>query len=574
MKMLKNPATKYRSFKPINLTDRQWPSRTITRAPIWMSTDLRDGNQALFEPMNGERKMRMFKTLVQIGFKEIEVAFPSASQTDFNFVRELIEGGHIPDDVTIEVLTQARDDLIERTFESLRGAPRAIVHLYNATAPEFRKIVFGLDQNGVKELAQKAARTMKRLADAAPETHFTLQYSPEVFSGTELEFAKDVCDAVFDIWQPTPDHKAIVNLPATVEMATPNVYADQIEWMHRNLARRDSLIVSVHPHNDRGTAVAAAELAVMAGADRIEGCLFGNGERTGNVDLVTLALNLYTQGVDPGLDFSNINEVARTAEECTQLPVHPRHPYVGDLVFTAFSGSHQDAIKKGLAVQKPDAMWEVPYMPIDPNDLGRTYDSVIRVNSQSGKGGIAYLLEQTYGVVLPRRLQVDFSSAVQRLTDTSGQEVTPSQIWELFQQEYVRTAAPVHYIGHSLSEQDGRERIKLTVEINGTRRVLHGEGNGPLDALMHAMDVPVRIQHYEERALTQGADARAVAVAEMAGADLTGSAFGVGIDANLVTASIRAVISGVNRAYARASDDAKQRFFDAALNDEAERAEA
>ncbi|HEY4298406.1 MAG TPA: 2-isopropylmalate synthase, partial [Paraburkholderia sp.] len=323
--MLKNPPTKYRSFKPINLTDRQWPSRTITRAPIWMSTDLRDGNQALFEPMNAERKMRMFKTLVQIGFKEIEVAFPSASQTDFNFVRELIEGGHIPDDVTIEVLTQARDDLIERTFESLRGAPRAIVHLYNATAPEFRKIVFGLDQNGVKELAQKAARTMKRLADAAPETHFTLQYSPEVFSGTELEFAKEVCDAVFDIWQPTPEHKAIVNLPATVEMATPNVYADQIEWMHRNLARRDSLIVSVHPHNDRGTAVAAAELAVMAGADRIEGCLFGNGERTGNVDLVTLALNLYTQGVDPELDFSNINEVARTAEECTQLPVHPRH---------------------------------------------------------------------------------------------------------------------------------------------------------------------------------------------------------------------------------------------------------
>ncbi|HEX7936875.1 MAG TPA: 2-isopropylmalate synthase [Paraburkholderia sp.] len=572
--MLKNPATKYRSFKPINLTDRQWPSRTITHAPIWMSTDLRDGNQALFEPMNGERKMRMFKKLVQIGFKEIEVAFPSASQTDFNFVRELIEGGHIPDDVTIEVLTQARDDLIERTFESLRGAPRAIVHLYNATAPEFRKIVFGLEKSGVKELAQKAARTMKRLADATPDTHFTLQYSPEVFSGTELEFAKEVCDAVFDIWQPTPEHKAIVNLPATVEMATPNVYADQIEWMHRNLARRDSLIVSVHPHNDRGTAVAAAELAVMAGADRIEGCLFGNGERTGNVDLVTLALNLYTQGVDPGLDFSNINEVARTAEECTQLPVHPRHPYVGDLVFTAFSGSHQDAIKKGLAVQKSDALWEVPYMPIDPNDLGRTYDSVIRVNSQSGKGGIAYLLEQTYGVVLPRRLQVDFSSAVQRFTDESGQEVTSSQIWELFQQEYVQNTAPVHYIGHNLSEQDGRERIRLTVEIHGVRRVLNGEGNGPLDALMHAMNVPVRIQHYEERALTQGADARAVAVAEMAGAEVTGSAFGVGIDANLVTASIRAVISGVNRAYARANASAKERFFETALNDEAERAEA
>ncbi|KAA1015907.1 2-isopropylmalate synthase [Paraburkholderia panacisoli] len=568
--MLKKPATKYRSFKPINLTDRQWPSRTITRAPIWMSTDLRDGNQALFEPMNAQRKMRMFKTLVQIGFKEIEVAFPSASQTDFNFVRELIEGGHIPDDVTIEVLTQARDDLIERTFESLRGAPRAIVHLYNATAPEFRKIVFGLEKSGVKELAQKAARTMKRLADATPQTHFTLQYSPEVFSGTELEFAKEVCDAVFDIWEPTPEHKAIVNLPATVEMATPNVYADQIEWMHRNLARRDSLIVSVHPHNDRGTAVAAAELAVMAGADRVEGCLFGNGERTGNVDLVTLALNLYTQGVDPELDFSNINEVARTAEECTQLPVHPRHPYVGDLVFTAFSGSHQDAIKKGFAVQKPDAIWEVPYMPIDPSDLGRTYDSVIRVNSQSGKGGIAYLLEQGYGVALPRRLQVDFSSAVQRYTDDSGQEVTPTQIWELFQHEYVRTVEPIHYIGHSLAEREGREHIRLTVDINGTRRVLSGAGNGPLDALMHAIGAPVRIQHYEERALTQGADARAIAVAEMAGADVAGSAFGVGIDANLVTASIRAVISGVNRAYARASAQAQERFFDAALNDATE----
>ncbi|MDR8395121.1 2-isopropylmalate synthase [Paraburkholderia sp. USG1] len=568
--MLKNPATKYRSFKPIDLTDRQWPSRTITQAPIWMSTDLRDGNQSLFEPMDAQRKMRMFKTLVQIGFKEIEVAFPSASQTDFNFVRELIEGGHIPDDVTIEVLTQARDDLIERTFESLRGVPRAIVHLYNATAPEFRKIVFNLEKSGVKELAQNAARTMKRIAATMPETQFTFQYSPEVFSGTEIEFAKEVCDAVFDIWEPTPEHKAIVNLPATVEMSTPNIYADQIEWMHRNLKRRDSLVISVHPHNDRGTAVAAAELAVMAGADRIEGCLFGNGERTGNVDLVTLALNLYTQGVDPGLDFSNINEVARTTEECTQLPIHPRHPYVGDLVFTAFSGSHQDAIKKGFAVQKPDAMWEVPYMPIDPADLGRTYDSVIRVNSQSGKGGIAYLLEQGYGVVLPRRLQVDFSSAVQRFTDDSGQEVTSAQIWELFQQEYVQNATPIHYVGHSLSERDGREHIKLTVDIDGTRRVLNGAGNGPLDALMHAIGVPVRIQHYEERALTQGADARAVAVAEMAGADVAGSAFGVGIDANLVTASIRAVISGVNRAYARVNAQAKERFFEAAMNDATE----
>jgi 2-isopropylmalate synthase len=575
--MLKNPATKYRAFTPVNLPDRAWPSRTITHPPIWMSTDLRDGNQALFEPMNAQRKMRMFKTLVQIGFKEIEVAFPSASETDFNFVRELIEGGHIPDDVTIEVLTQARDDLIERTFESLRGVPRAIVHLYNATAPEFRKIVFGLERDGVKQLAVNAARTMKRLVDATPETAFTLQYSPEVFSGTELEFAKEVCDAVFDVWQPTPEHKAIVNLPATVEMSTPNIYADQIEWMHRNLARRDSLIVSVHPHNDRGTAVAAAELAVMAGADRVEGCLFGNGERTGNVDLVTLALNLYTQGVDPGLDFSNINEVARTAEECTQLPVHPRHPYVGDLVFTAFSGSHQDAIKKGFAVQKDDAVWEMPYLPIDPRDLGRTYDSIIRVNSQSGKGGIAYLLEQTHGVVLPRRLQVDFSSAVQQVTDDSGQEVSAQKIWEVFQDEYVRSASPVSYIGHTLSEDGGRERIKLTVDINGERTVLAGEGNGPLDALMHALRTPVRIQHYEERALTQGADAKAIAIAEMAGAQVVGNAFGVGIDANLITASIRAVISGINRAYARSDAEAQAHFFDAVLREVghgAERAKA
>ncbi|QJP70750.1 2-isopropylmalate synthase [Burkholderia glumae] len=559
--MLKNPAAKYRPFTPVNLTDRQWPSRTITRAPIWMSTDLRDGNQALFEPMDAARKMRMFKMLVAIGFKEIEVAFPSASETDFNFVRELIEGGHIPDDVTIEVLTQARDDLIERTFASLRGAKRAIVHLYNATAPEFRRIVFGLEREGVKQLAVSAARTIKRLADAAADTQFTLQYSPETFTATELDFAKEVCDAVFDVWQPTPERKSIVNLPATVEVGTPNYYADQIEWMHRNLARRDSLILSVHPHNDRGTAVAAAELAVMAGADRIEGCLFGNGERTGNVDLVTLALNLYTQGVDPGLDFSQINSVARTAEECTQLPVHPRHPYVGDLVFTAFSGSHQDAIKKGLAAQRADARWEVPYLPIDPSDLGRTYDSIIRVNSQSGKGGIAYLLEQGYGVALPRRLQVDFSAAVQRLTDQSGQEVSAAQIWALFESEYVANHVPLRYLGHELSERGGRETIVLSAEIHGERRELRGEGNGPLDALMNALRTPLRIQHYEERALSQGADAKAVAIAELAGEGVPGSAFGVGIDANLTTASIRAVISGINRAYARAGQAAQAGFF-------------
>ncbi|WP_331694196.1 2-isopropylmalate synthase [Pandoraea sputorum] len=565
--MLKNPATKYRPFTPVNIPDRQWPSRTITRAPIWMSTDLRDGNQALFEPMDAQRKMRMFKTLVAIGFKEIEVAFPSASDTDFNFVRELIEGGHIPDDVTIEVLTQARDDLIERTFASLKGAPRAIVHLYNATAPEFRRIVFNLDQPGVKALAVSAAKTIKRCADAAPETQWTLQYSPETFTGTELDFAKEVCDAVFDVWQPTPERKCIVNLPATVEIGTPNYYADQIEWMHRNLARRDSLILSVHPHNDRGTAVAAAELAVMAGADRIEGCLFGNGERTGNVDLVTLGLNLYTQGVDPGLDFSNINEIARTSEECTQLPVHPRHPYVGDLVFTAFSGSHQDAIKKGLAAQKPDAVWEVPYLPIDPSDLGRTYDSIIRVNSQSGKGGIAYLLEQTYGVQMPRRLQVDFSSAVQRYTDETGAEVTASQIWQLFQKEYVASTAPVAYVAHTLSERDGRQHIAVTIDVHGQRTTVSGAGNGPLDALMNAMRTPVRVQHYEERALTQGADARAIAIAEMAGETIVGSAFGVGIDANLTTASIRAVISGINRAFARSDADAQGKFFDAVMRD-------
>ncbi|VVD80724.1 2-isopropylmalate synthase [Pandoraea eparura] len=565
--MLKHPATKYRPFTPVNIPDRQWPSRTITRAPIWMSTDLRDGNQALFEPMDAQRKMRMFKTLVAIGFKEIEVAFPSASDTDFNFVRELIEGGHIPDDVTIEVLTQARDDLIERTFAALKGAPRAIVHLYNATAPEFRRIVFNLDQPGVKALAVAAAKTIKRCADAAPDTQWTLQYSPETFTGTELEFAKEVCDAVFDVWQPTPQRKCIVNLPATVEIGTPNHYADQIEWMHRHLARRDSLILSVHPHNDRGTAVAAAELAVMAGADRIEGCLFGNGERTGNVDLVTLGLNLYTQGVDPGLDFSNINEIARTSEECTQLPVHPRHPYVGDLVFTAFSGSHQDAIKKGLAAQKPDTVWEVPYLPIDPSDLGRTYDSIIRVNSQSGKGGIAYLLEQSYGVQMPRRLQVDFSSAVQRYTDETGAEVTASQIWQLFQKEYVASSEPVAYVGHTLSERDGRQQIAVTLDIHGQRTTVSGSGNGPLDALMHAMRTPVRVQHYEERALTQGADARAIAIAELAGEAIVGSAFGVGIDANLTTASIRAVISGINRAYTRSDAQAQATFFDAVMRD-------
>ena len=459
--MLTHPATKYQAFAPINLPDRQWPSRTITQPPIWMSTDLRDGNQSLFEPMDAERKMRMFKTLCAIGFKEIEVGFPSASQTDFDFVRELIEGGHVPDDVTIEVLTPAREPLIRRTMESLVGARRAIVHVYNATSKPFRDIVFGMSKPEVVQMAVTAVNLVKQLSAEQPATEWMLQYSPEAFTATELDFALEVCNAVTAAWGATPTRKVILNLPATVEVAMPNVYADQIEWMHRHLARRDSVVLSLHPHNDRGTGVAAAELGVMAGADRVEGCLFGNGERTGNVDLVTLALNLYTQGVSPGLDFSDINAVARTAEYCTQLPIHPRHPYVGDLVFTAFSGSHQDAIKKGFAAQKPDALWNVPYMPIDPADVGRSYDSVIRINSQSGKGGIAYLLESSYGIVMPRRLQVEFSGVVQQHTDSHGGELTAADVWQLFSRTYLEVATPVRYIGHHLLEHGNQQAIEL-----------------------------------------------------------------------------------------------------------------
>ena len=480
--MLQHPASKYRAFPPVALPDRQWPGRQISAPPIWMSTDLRDGNQALFEPMDPARKLRMFELLVGIGFKQIEVAFPSASQLDFDFVRQLIEERRIPDDVTIEVLTQAREDLIRRSFESLRGAPRAIVHFYNATAPAFRRTVFQMGRDEVKALAVRSATLMRELAAQQPDTAWTFQYSPEVFSGTELDFALEVVDAVMDVWQPTPTHKAIVNLPATVEMSTPNVYADQIEWMHRHLARRDSLVLSVHPHNDRGCAVAAAELAVMAGADRVEGCLFGNGERTGNVDLVTLALNLYSQGLDPGLDFSDINAVARVAEECTQLPVPARHPYAGDLVFTAFSGSHQDAIRKGLAAQQPDAIWDVPYLPIDPADVGRSYDSVVRVNSQSGKGGVAFLLENHYGVTLPRRLQVHFSKAVQRVSETHGGELKAGALWALLCEEYRDRDAPLAYVSHSLHEQGGRSSMSLTLRLDGRSLLLEGVGNGPLDA--------------------------------------------------------------------------------------------
>lgn len=444
--MITNPSTKYRPFPAVALQSRRWPSRTVTQAPIWMSTDLRDGNQSLIDPMSIETKIEFFDMLVKIGFKEIEVGFPSASQTEFDFIRRLITEKRIPDDVTIEVLTQSRTDLIERTFESLEGVPRAIVHLYNAIAPSFRKVVFNMTKDEVKALAVEGTRTIKRCAAERPETAWTFQYSPETFSMTELSFAREVCDAVAGVWRPTREHKMIVNLPATVEAAMPNVFADQVEWMDRNMAFRDSIVLSVHPHNDRGTAVAAAEMALLAGADRIEGCLFGNGERTGNVDIVTLAMNLYTQGISPGLDFSDIDAVRRTVERCNQLPVHPRHPYAGDLVYTAFSGSHQDAIRKGFAQQKADDIWEVPYLPIDPADVGRSYDAVIRVNSQSGKGGSTYLLERGIGATPPRRMQIEFSRIVQERADATGIEVTQQGVCDLFRQTYLDTKGPVERV--------------------------------------------------------------------------------------------------------------------------------
>ncbi|WP_432721401.1 2-isopropylmalate synthase [Jeongeupia wiesaeckerbachi] len=556
--MLAQPATKYRAFTPIALTDRTWPDRVITAPPIWMSTDLRDGNQSLIEPMSVEKKLRMFETLVAAGFKEIEVAFPSASQTDFDFVRKLITEGRIPDDVTIEVLTQAREDLITRTFESVAGARRVIVHLYNAVAPNFRRIVFSTDRAGVKAIALAGTALVKRLASARPETEWVYQYSPEVFSGTEIDFAKEVCDAVSEVWQPSPQHKMIINLPATVEMSTPNTYADQIEWMSRHLARRDSIVLSVHPHNDRGCAVAAAELAVMAGAERVEGCLFGSGERTGNVDLVTLALNLYSQGVHPGLDFSDIDAIRRTAEYCTQLPVHPRHPYAGDLVFTAFSGSHQDAIKKGLAQQRADEYWEVPYLPLDPADLKRSYDAVIRVNSQSGKGGVAYLLQQEHGFDLPRRLQIAFSRAIQRESDETGREVSAGDIHALFRREYLDRNTPWAYLRHSLEETGGDALsdgavIEVELEHAGERRIVIGAGNGPIAAFVSAFGsaagLCVAVNDYHEHALGGGADAEAACYIELA---VNGEAagFGVGTDRNIVAAAIKAVLSGVNRALA------------------------
>jgi 2-isopropylmalate synthase len=553
MSMLKNPAAKYRSFAPVGLKDRTWPDTVLSRPPVWCSVDLRDGNQALIEPMDIPRKLRMFQTLVKIGFKEIEVGFPSASQIEWDFVRKLIEEDLIPDDVTIQVLTQAREPLIRRTFESLQGARRVIVHLYNATAPVMRKVVLGLDQDGIVDLATSQARLFNELAAQQPGTEWVFQYSPEMFSGTELAFAKRVVDAVTEVWQPTPDRKCIVNLPSTVEHSTPNIFADMIEWMHRNLARRDAIVLSVHPHNDRGTGTAAGEFAVMAGADRLEGCLFGNGERTGNLDIVNVALNLYTQGVHPGLDFSDIDEIRRTVEHCNQLPVHPRHPYVGELVYTSFSGSHQDAIKKAFSARKDGDIWDIPYLPVDPKDLGRSYEAVIRVNSQSGKGGISYLLESEYGLELPRRLQIEFSQVVQAVMDASGKELTAREIHELFTREYGIASIPAPT--HQLVEEAGATgtTVKLTADVvvDGRPLSVRGTGNGPIDAFVEGLSAavgePVRVLDYHEHAIGAGANAQAVAYLELRVGSRT--LFGVGMDANIVSASLKAILSGLRRAH-------------------------
>jgi 2-isopropylmalate synthase len=558
------PFHRYRPFReavePVSLSDRTWPSRRITRAPLWCAVDLRDGNQALIDPMSPARKRTMFDLLVRMGFKEIEVGFPSASQTDFDFVRSIITENAIPDDVTIQVLTQARPELIERTYEAIEGAQRAIVHLYNSTSILQRKVVFREDRVGIRRIATDGAELVAAFAEKYPQTEFRFEYSPESYTGTELAYAVEVCNAVTAIWQPTPDRPVIINLPATVEMATPNVYADSIEWMHRNLARRDAVVLSLHPHNDRGTAVAAAELGYLAGADRIEGCLFGNGERTGNVCLVTLGMNLFSQGIDPQLDFSDIDEIRRTVEYCNQLPVHERHPYGGDLVYTAFSGSHQDAINKGFDALRAaaeqektpvdDFGWEVPYLPIDPKDVGRTYEAVIRVNSQSGKGGVAYVMRTEHHLDLPRRLQIEFSKVVQEVTDTQGGEVSPKDMWDAFATEYLDLVAPVALIRHHVSDTDGHQEIAATLRIDGELHAVHGRGNGPIAAFVDALasvGYDVRVHDYAEHALSAGDDASAAAYVECG---IGGRVWwGVGVDCSIVTASLRAVVSAVNRAY-------------------------
>jgi 2-isopropylmalate synthase len=555
------PHQRYEPFVPVVLDDRTWPARSITQAPRWCAVDLRDGNQALIDPMSPTRKRAMFDLLVGMGYKEIEVGFPSASQTDFDFVRQLIDDGAIPDDVVIQVLTQAREELIERTFESLRGAKQAIVHLYNSTSTLQRRVVFGLDQDGIRDIAVQGARLCKKYEEGIPETTVFYEYSPESYTGTELEFAVRVCNDVLEVFEPTADKPVIINLPATVEMTTPNLYADSIEWMDRNLAHREHVVLSLHPHNDRGTAVAAAELGYLAGADRIEGCLFGNGERTGNVCLVTLGLNLFTQGVDPQIDFSDIDEVRRTVEYCNQLPVAERHPYGGDLVYTAFSGSHQDAIKKGFEALERDAAaaghgvdehpWAVPYLPIDPKDVGRSYEAVIRVNSQSGKGGVAYILKTEHKLELPRRAQIEFSRTIQARTDAEGGEVTPDEIWAAFRAEYLDRTSPLRLDSvHTSSAAGERDALTVGVEVDGELRRLEGTGNGPIAAFVTALnglehDLDVRVLDYHEHALSAGGDAIAAAYVECTVGDEV--VWGVGLDANIVTASLRAVLSAVNR---------------------------
>ena len=551
--MLSDPSIKYRPFPQVDLPDRQWPSRTIAAPPRWLSTDLRDGNQALINPMDAERKKRFFDMLLRIGLKEIEVGFPSAGATEFDFVRRLVEERLIPDDVFVQVLTQARRDLIERTFESLDGAPRAIVHVYNAVSPVWRRTVFGLDRAGVRDIAVAGVSILREQAEKRPETDWRFEYSPETFSTAELDFSLEVCEAVLDVLEPTPDKPVILNLPATVEAATPNVYADQIEWFCRNISKRDSVVISVHPHNDRGTGVAAAELALMAGADRVEGCLFGNGERTGNVDLVTLGLNLYTQGVAPGLDFSDIGEIVRTVEHCNELPVHPRHPYAGELVFTAFSGSHQDAIRKGFAARegRNDPTWDLPYLPIDPADLGCSYEAVIRVNSQSGKGGIAWVIEQDHGLKLPKRLQASFSHTVQALADETGRELTSDDIWRAFQARYwLEGDAPLTLLGfQEIGQEGGARQLELTLIADGAAKTVRGAGNGLVSGVLAALragcGVALDVADFQEHAVGGGAGALAASYVECRTAEGT-SIFGVGVDSDVATASVKSLVSAAN----------------------------
>jgi 2-isopropylmalate synthase len=546
------PFDKYRSHVPLVLSDRTWPDRQFTRAPRWASVDLRDGNQALIDPMDPERKLALFKTLVDVGFKEIEVGFPSASQTDYDFQRLIIDEGVVPDDVEIQVLVQCREELIERTFESLVGAPSAVVHFYNSVSELQRRVVFGLDKAGIIDIAVNAAILCKKFEQSVPGTAVRYEYSPESFTGTEPEFAVEICEAVMDVIEPTPDRPMILNLPATVEMYSPNVYADVIEWFGRTIKNRPSIVLSLHPHNDRGTAVAAAELAVLAGADRVEGTLFGNGERTGNVDIVTLAMNLFSEGIDPALDFSDIEKVRRVAEYATRLPVHPRHPYAGDLVYTAFSGSHQDAIKKGMGAIGDDyAEWEVPYLPIDPKHTGRTYEAIIQVNSQSGKGGVAYLMDIEHGLDLPRRLQIEFSKQVQAITEASGTVIGSGQIWDAFSEAYLPEDAGLRLIGSEVSTGKGHTSVTAQLLVDGQHRTIAGEGNGPIDALVSALaaelGIVLEVKDYSQHALTEGSGASAVAYVECAGPDGT-TWWGVGRDSSILDASLSAVVSAANRA--------------------------